>query len=44
MNEGDSIPLTLKTGIAYHFLDVPVILVCDAILPNDNNIYIGIGA
>ena len=43
MEEGDSLPLTLKGGLSYHLADAPATLVCDVTIPNDNDAYIGFG-
>ncbi len=39
----DSLPLALKLGAAYCCKQTPVILVCDASLPNDNDAYFSLG-
>ncbi|MDI6736085.1 MAG: PorV/PorQ family protein [bacterium] len=43
MKEGDKLPLALKGGLSYHLADIPLTLVCDVTLPNDNDTYFGCG-
>ncbi|MBI4753433.1 PorV/PorQ family protein, partial [Candidatus Desantisbacteria bacterium] len=43
MKEGDKLPLALKGGLSYQLSDIPITLVCDVTLPNDNDAYIGFG-
>lgn len=42
-NEGAPLPMALKLGAAYRCEQAPVILVCDATLPNDNDAYFSLG-
>ncbi|MEK7813145.1 MAG: PorV/PorQ family protein [Candidatus Desantisbacteria bacterium] len=42
--EGFSLPLSVKTGVSYKLLKLPLLLSSDLTMPNDNKAYLNLGA
>jgi|GEM_PF-226991 len=42
-NDPFGLPLSLKAGVSYRLSNIPLLILSDLTIPNDNNPYIGIG-